>query len=100
MSRLTIALRRIERPTNTPSRAALLAVPIGEDCAFVSNAVDVGGRVTHHSVAVGTDVPIADVIDISSPARKILSGTSRIRLTVFLDEVINVLIAADAAPGD
>jgi hypothetical protein len=38
--------------------------------------------------------------DISSPTGKILSGATRIRLTVFRDEVINVLIAAEAALGD
>ena len=38
--------------------------------------------------------------DICSPAGNNLSRTSRIRLTVFLDEVMNVLTAVITAPGD
>src|SRR5208283_646888 len=42
--------------------AALLAVPIGEDRAFLGKAVDVGGLVAHHPVAVTADVPVSDVV--------------------------------------
>src|SRR5580658_1840756 len=43
-------------------RAALLAIPIGEGCPFLRDAIDVGGRVTHHALAVMAYIPIADVV--------------------------------------
>ena len=43
-------------------RAALLAVPVGEGRPFLRDAVDVGGLVAHHALAVMADVPIADVV--------------------------------------
>jgi hypothetical protein len=42
--------------------AALLAVPVGEQGAFLGDAVDVRGAVAHHALVVGADVPVADVI--------------------------------------
>ena len=42
--------------------AALLAVVVGEDRAFVGDAVDVGRAVAHHAAVVGADVPVADVV--------------------------------------
>ena len=46
----------------TPRGAALLAVTIGEHDSFVGDAVDIRRLVAHHAVAVGADVPHADVI--------------------------------------
>jgi hypothetical protein len=40
----------------------LLAVIIGEDRAFVGNAVDVRGAVTHLAAIVGADIPVADIV--------------------------------------
>src|SRR5208283_5605904 len=37
-------------------------VPIGEDRAFLGEAVDVEGLVAHHPVAVAADVPVSDVV--------------------------------------
>ena len=42
--------------------AGLLAVIVGEDRAFIGDAVDVGRAVAHHATVVGADVPVADVI--------------------------------------
>ena len=42
--------------------AGLLTVIVGEDRAFVGDAIDVGRAVAHHAAIVGADVPIADVI--------------------------------------
>ncbi len=42
--------------------AALLAVPVGERRAFLGDAVDVGGLITHHALAVVADIPVADVV--------------------------------------
>jgi hypothetical protein len=42
--------------------AALLAVPVGEDRAFLADAVDVGRLVAHHAHVVGADVELADVV--------------------------------------
>ena len=42
--------------------AALLAVPVGEERAFLGDAVDVGRLVAHHALVVGADVPVADVV--------------------------------------
>ena len=42
--------------------AGLLAVIVGEDRAFVGDAVDVGRAVAHHAAVVGADVPVADVV--------------------------------------
>ena len=43
-------------------RAALLAVPIGEGRSLLRDAVDIGGVVAHHALAVMADVPIADIV--------------------------------------
>ena len=45
-----------------PGGAALLAVPVGEERAFLGDAVDVGRPVAHHAVVVGADVELADVV--------------------------------------
>jgi hypothetical protein len=45
-----------------PCRAALLAVPVGEQRAVFGDAVDIGRLVAHHALVIGTDVPVADVI--------------------------------------
>ena len=42
--------------------AALLAVPVGEQRAFVGNAVDVWCLVTHHPMVVGADVELANIV--------------------------------------
>ena len=43
-------------------RAALLAVPVGEQGAFFGDAVDIRRLVAHHAHVVGADVELADVI--------------------------------------
>ena len=43
-------------------RAALLAVPVGEDRAFLADAVDVGRAVAHDAHVVGADIEPADVV--------------------------------------
>jgi hypothetical protein len=43
-------------------RAALLAVAIGKEHAFVGDAVYVGRLVAHHAPAVAAEVPVTDVI--------------------------------------
>ena len=43
-------------------RAALLAVPVGKDCAFSTNTVDVGRAVAHDPHVVGADIKPTDVI--------------------------------------
>ena len=45
-----------------PRRAGLLGVVVGEDRAFLRDAVDVGRAVAHHAAVVGADVPVADVV--------------------------------------
>ena len=45
-----------------PGGAGLLAVVVGEDRAFVGDAVDVGRAIAHHAAVVGADVPVADVV--------------------------------------
>src|SRR5262249_13986263 len=42
--------------------AALLSVPVGEECAFFGDAVDVGGAISHGAVVVCADVEPADVV--------------------------------------
>src|SRR5437016_587886 len=42
--------------------AALLAVPIREERALFRDAVNVGRLVAHHTLVVGADIPIADVV--------------------------------------
>ena len=46
----------------SPGRAALLGICVGEDRAFLREAVDVGRAVAHHPAVVGADVPVADVV--------------------------------------
>ena len=42
--------------------AALLAIPVGEQRAFLGDAVNVGRLVAHHALVVGADVPVADIV--------------------------------------
>ena len=42
--------------------AGLLPIIVGEDCALIGDAIDVGRAVAHHAAIVGADVPVADVI--------------------------------------
>jgi hypothetical protein len=44
------------------SGAALLAVPVGEQGAFLRDTVDVRRLVAHHALVVGADVEAADVV--------------------------------------
>ena len=43
-------------------RARLLRVVVGEQRAFLGNAVDIGRPVPHHPAVVGADIPVADVV--------------------------------------
>ena len=43
-------------------RAGLLPVIVGEDRAFVGDAINVGRAISHHAAVVGADVPVTDVI--------------------------------------
>ena len=45
-----------------PGGAGLLGVVVGEDRAFLGDAVDVRRAVAHHAAVVGADVPVADVV--------------------------------------
>ncbi len=45
-----------------PGGAGLLRVVVGEDRAFLGDAVDVGRAIAHHAAVVGADVPVADVV--------------------------------------
>ncbi len=42
--------------------AALLAVPIGKQRAFLCDAINVRRLIAHHALVVGADVPVANVI--------------------------------------
>src|SRR4030095_7799576 len=59
--------------------AALLPVPVGEQGAFLGNAVDVRGLVTHHALVGGTDVPVADVVTPQHENVRLLRGGLRHR---------------------
>ena len=48
--------------TGAAGRAALLAVPVGEQGAFLGDAVDIGRPVAHLAEVVRADVPVADVV--------------------------------------
>ena len=48
--------------TGAAGRAALLAVPVGEQGAFLGDAVDIGSPVAHLAEVVRADVPVADVV--------------------------------------
>src|ERR1700722_19413381 len=48
--------------------AGLLGVIIGEQRAFLGDAVDVGRAIAHHATVIGADVPVADIV-ASPPAR-------------------------------
>ena len=48
--------------TRAAGRAALLAVPVGEQRAFLGDAVDIGRPVAHLAEVVRADVPVADVV--------------------------------------
>jgi len=43
-------------------RAALLAVPVGKQRAFLGDAVNVGRAIAHHTQVVSADVRPTDVI--------------------------------------
>ena len=44
------------------SGAALLAVPVGEQRAFLRDAINVRRLVAHHALVVGADVPVTNVV--------------------------------------
>jgi hypothetical protein len=46
----------------TPGRAGLLGIVIGEQRAFLGDAVDVRRAPAHHPSMVGADVPDADIV--------------------------------------
>ena len=48
--------------TRAAGRAALLAVPISEQGAFLRDAIDIGRLVAHLAEVVRADVPVADVV--------------------------------------
>jgi len=43
-------------------RATLLSVPVGEERAFLRNAVEVRGSISHDPEVIGADVVPADVV--------------------------------------
>src|SRR3974390_990461 len=45
-----------------PGGAALLAVVVGEGDAFIGNAVEIRGSITHHAATEITDIPSSDVV--------------------------------------
>lgn len=57
------AERMLPQDESRPSGGtALLGVPVGEKRAFLGHGIDVGCLVAHHSLVVGADVPITDVV--------------------------------------
>ena len=60
--------------TRPAGRAALLAVPVGEERTFPGNAVDVRRLVAHHAQVVGADVPVADVVAPQNQDVRFLCG--------------------------
>ena len=54
--------------------AALLGVVVGEEGAFVGDAVDVGGPVSHHTVTELADVPDADIVAPKNEDIRFLGG--------------------------
>ena len=48
--------------TRASGRAALLAIPVGEEGSGLGDGINVWRLVAHHALVVGTDVPIADVV--------------------------------------
>ena len=44
------------------SGAGLLAVVVGEECAFAGDAVDVRGASAHHTAVISADIPGADIV--------------------------------------
>ena len=64
--------------------AALLAIPVGEDRAFLADAVDVGRAVAHDAHVVGADVEPADVVahdeqDVRLAARRRAAAPALVR---------------------
>ena len=47
---------------STAGGARLLAVVVGEDRAFVGDAVNIRRAVPHHAAVIGANVPVADII--------------------------------------
>jgi hypothetical protein len=43
-------------------RAGLFAISVGEEHALLGDAIDVGRLVAHHTLVVGADIPVADVV--------------------------------------
>ena len=35
---------------------------VRENCAFLRDAIDIGGPIPHHAMIVGTDVPVTNVV--------------------------------------
>ena len=61
--------------------AALLAVPVGEDRAFLADAVDIGRAVAHDAHVVGADIEPADVVaHDEQDVRLAAGGRRRLRL--------------------
>ena len=48
--------------SGTACGAALLTIIVGEQGAFLGNAVDVGGAVPHHPIVISADVELADIV--------------------------------------
>ena len=78
MSGRCIALRSTNCPVKTEAKARirfLLAVPIGEEHSFTSNAIDVWRVVSHHAAVVATAIIPADLVrllDFRNACRKTL----------------------------
>ncbi|MNE72714.1 hypothetical protein D3C80_1686790 [compost metagenome] len=51
-----------QREGRAAGGAGLLAIGVGEQCAFPCDAVDVGGLVAHHPLVVGADIEHADIV--------------------------------------
>ena len=61
--------------------AALLAIAVGEDCAFACDAVDVRRAIAHEAHRVGADLRNADVIAEYHEDVGRLAGGGRLRLS-------------------
>jgi hypothetical protein len=51
-----------ENERGPPGGATLLGIPVSEQGAFVRYGINTGRLISHHSLVVGVDVPVTDVV--------------------------------------
>ena len=60
----TIQIYNSSSLRGSSSRTALLGVAVGKQHALVGQAVDIGRPISHHAVAVATEVRVSNVISL------------------------------------